>query len=473
MGPSAAYELSTTLEWLNAEPQRLAAHRGRVVALLFWSASSVYCHNLLHGFAAIQRKYPDALSVLAIHLPKFDAERDAATLQEALRRLDVHLPVANDRDWAVWQHYALQSWPTTVLIDHQGMRAGDFAGDDQLPAIEILLQELIAKAGAIPPKPAGLHVRPGHKQFAALNCPGGLALADGKLYIADTGHHRVLECTPDGRVQRVFGNGIPLFLDGPAGDACFNRPSGMDVYRGHLYVADTGNHAVRRIDLRHGGVDTVLGDGKPGVSHGYGDDSAAPRINNPTALCVRDDALVVADAGNNRLALYNLASHAFTTLAGSGSLGLLDGVGARTKLAHPLALAGGGSQLYVAEGSTSSVRSVAVPEGRINTVLGQGLYQFGDVDGPRQSAALQHPRALAVDDKRGVIWIADAYNGKIRMLGMNNNQLSTLALMQTLRQPSALALDGESLWIADGAGDRVYRYFFESEFLSRLNIQMA
>ncbi len=473
MAPSPAYELSATLDWLNAEPQRLAAHRGRVVALLFWSASSVYCHNLLHGFAAIQRRHPDALSVLAVHVPKFDAEREAAVLQHVLRRLDVHLPVANDRDWTVWQHYALQSWPTAVLIDHEGIRAGDFAGDDQLPAIEAMLQELIVKAGAVPPKPANLHVRPGHKQFATLNCPGGLALGEDTLYIADTGHHRILECSLEGRVRRVFGNGIPLFLDGPAGDACFNRPAGMDLYRDQLYVADTGNHAVRRISLHDGSVTTVLGDGKPGVWHAPGDDSAAPRLNNPLALCVRDEALVVADAGNNRLALYNLASHAFATLAGSGSIGLLDGVGARVRMAHPLALSGGRNQLYVAEGSSSSVRSVAVPEGRVNTVLGQGLYQFGDVDGPRQSAALQYPRALAVDDKRGVIWIADAYNGKVRMLGMNNNQLSTLALMQSLRQPSALALDGESLWIADGAGDQVYRYFFESEFLSRLNVQMA
>ena len=473
MAPSAAYELSTTLEWLNAEPQRLAAHRGRVVALLFWNASSVYCHNLLHGFAAIQRKHPDALSVLTVHLPKFDAERDAGTLQEALRRLDIHLPVANDRDWTAWQQYGLQSWPSTVLIDHQGRRAADFVGDDQLAAIDAAVQELIAGAGAIPPKPANLHVRPGHKQFALLNSPGGLALADDRLYIADTGHHRVLECMPDGRVQRVFGNGIPLFLDGPAGDACFSRPMGMDVYRDHLYVADTGNHAIRRINLRDGSVDTVLGNGKPGIFHGQADDAAAPVLNNPAAVCVRDEALVVADAGNNRLGLYNLASHAFTTLAGSGSLGLLDGVGARARMAHPLALAGGRNQLYVAEGSSSSVRSVAVPEGRINTLVGQGLYQFGDLDGPRQSAMLQHPRAIAVDDKRGVIWIADAYNGKVRMFGAGNNQLSTLALMQPLRQPSALALDAESLWIADGAGDQIYRYFFESEFLSRLNIQMA
>lgn len=468
MSAPNAPELSGKLQWLNADAQQLSAHRGRVVVVLFWSASSVYCHNLLHAFAAIQRRHPDALSVLTVHLPKFEAERHADTVQEALRRLDIHLPVANDPDWSTWQHYGLQSWPTAVLIDAAGRRVIDFVGDDQAPAAEAAVQDLIAKAGAVPPKPPHLHVRPRHKQFGLLSSPGGLALADGKLFIADTGHHRILECLPDGRVQRVFGNGIPLFLDGPSGDACFNRPAGLDVYRDHLYVADTGNHAVRRIDLRSGNVDTVLGDGHAGAV-----DGAKVPLDNPMAVCVLDESLVVADAGNNRLGLYSLVSHAFTDLAGSGALGLLDGIGARAKLAHPLALAAGRNQVYVAEGSSSSVRSVAVPEGRVNTVLGQGLYQFGAQDGPRQSATLQHPRALAVDERRGAVWVADAYNGSIRMFGGNTNQLSTLALMQSLRQPSALAVDGESLWIADAAADHVYRYFFESEFLSRLNIQMA
>lgn len=473
MGPPPAYELSDTLEWVNAEPQRLAAHRGRVVVLLFWSASSVYCHNLLHAFAALQRRSPDALSVLTVHLPKFEAERDIEVLQDALSRLDIHLPVANDRDWTAWQHYALQSWPTTVLIDHEGLPVADFIGDDQLPAIETAAQELVARACAVPPKPARLHVRPRHKPSTLLSCPGGLVVTEDTLYIADTGHHRVLECSFDGRVRRVLGNGISVFLDGPAGDACFSRPAGMDVHRGHLYVADTGNHAIRRINLRDGSVDTVLGNGKPGIFHGAGDAGSPLALNNPMAVCMRDETLLVADAGNNRLVMYNLASQDFSTLAGSGSLGLLDGVGERARMAHPLALSSGRSQLYVAEGSSSSIRTVAVPEGRINTLVGQGLYQFGELDGPRQSATLQHPRALAADDKRGAIWIADAYNGSIRKLGTSNNQLSTLALMQSLRQPSALALDAESLWIADSAANQVYRYFFESEFLSRLNLQMA
>lgn len=474
MNPTPAYELSAKLDWLNAEPQRIEAHRGRVVVLLFWSASSVYCHNILHDLAGIQRKWPDAVSVLAIHHPKFNAEQDAKLMAESLTRLDIGFPVANDREWIAWQHYNANSWPFMVLIDGKGWHVADFVGDDQTSAIESRIAAMLESAAPSGPKPGQLKAKARSKVFSTLNAPSGLAVANGLLYIADAGHHRVLECALDGRIIREFGNGVPLFLDGSAADSSFHRPSALAAHREHIYVADTGNHAVRRLNLLHGSVDTLLGDGRPGLLPAESSvEDAAIRLNNPYGLCIHHDSLIVADSGNNRLGMLNLGNRQFTNLVGGGAFGLLDGVGERARLAHPLGLAGTQNFLYMVEGAASSLRTVAVPEGRVNTLIGHGLFQYGNADGNRQNAAMQHPTGVVVDESRGMAWIADAYNRKVRSFSLNNSQLSTLALMQNLVRPSALALDAESLWIADSAGNNIYRYFFESEYLSRINIHSA
>lgn len=474
MSLAPAYELSDKLDWLNAEPQRIAAHRGRIVILLFWSASSVYCHNILHDLAQIQRKWPDAVSVLAIHLPKFNAEQDAKLLGEAVTRLDIGFPVANDREWITWQHYAAHSWPGMALIDGKGRHVADFVGDDQTAALEARISSMLESSVSAAPKPGTLKAKARSKVFSTLNAPSGLAIANGLLYIADAGHHRILECAIDGRIIREFGNGVPLFLDGSAADSSFHRPTALAVFREHVYVADTGNHAVRRLSLLHGSVDTLLGDGRPGFHVAEsGHEAAAVRLNNPSGLCIHQDSLIVADTGNNRLGIFNLSNPQFQNLVGGGAFGLLDGVGDRARLAHPLGLAGSQNFLYMVEGTASALRTVAVPEGRVNTLIGHGLYQFGNADGTRQAAAMQHPTGVVVDEARGTAWIADAYNRKVRSYHLKSNQLSTIGLMQNLVRPSALALDAESLWIADSAGNHVYRYFFESEYLSRINIHSA
>ncbi len=213
MSPTPAYELSDKLDWLNAKPQCIAAHRGRIVILLFWSASSVYCHNILHDLAHIQRKWPDAVSVLAIHLPKFNAEQDAKLLGEAVKRLDIRFPVANDREWITWQHYAAHSWPSMVLIDGKSRHVADFVGDDQTAALETRISVMLESATPAGSKPRALKAKARRKVFSTLNAPSGLAIAKGLLYIADAGHHRILECALDGRIIREFGNGVPLFLD--------------------------------------------------------------------------------------------------------------------------------------------------------------------------------------------------------------------------------------------------------------------
>lgn len=468
----SALELPLDLEWLNADPQSLSIHSGRVIVLLFWNASSVYSHNALLDLLHLQHKYPESLSALAIHIPKFKAELDNKFVSEVISRLDVQLPVANDKSFSTWQSYGIESWPTFVIIDHNGFLVDKISGDMQFKLLESTISGLAKEVSSdLKNKTKTMQVHPKTKFFGVLNNPCGLLFNNGLLYIADTGNNRILECTVDGHIKRVFGNGLALNMDGIASEAAFNRPVGLCLARDHLYVADTGNHAIRRVRLLDGVVDTLLGDGKAGtpneqivsVFHEV-------QLNNPTAVSVIDDILILADSGNNSLWMFSLISRKFSLLAGSSKLGLVDGIGSKAELAHPLAISGSKNYLYLIEGSSSSIRTVAVPEGRVNTLVGHGLFKSGSSDGMKLNASLQHPSSLAVDENRGLVWIADSYNRKIRILNITNNALSNSTMPSHFVNPSALSLGDDSLWIADSGANYIYRYYIATDYIARITI---
>lgn len=473
MDETLALELPKELTWLNAEQQSLFAHRGRVVVLLFWNASSVYCHNALLELAQLQRKFPNALSAIAIHIPKFTAELDDRIVMDMYDRLDIQLPVANDKNCISWQDYEIISWPTFVIIDSNGKLIHKVLGDMQYKNIEAKVAALISQvAEDLSNKPKALKCNPKNKSFQILNNPCGLFIHKGLLYISDTGNNRVLECSTDGHVKRIFGNGLALNMDGPSAESAFCRPLGLCLAREYLYVADSGNHSIRRIRLLDGYVDTLLGNGTPGrACDQIVSDYHHVQFNNPTSVNVCQDILVLADSGNNCLWMYNLVSRKFNLLVGSGELGLIDGLGAKVEMAHPLSITGSKNCLYIAEGSSSSIRTVSVPEGNINTLVGHGLFQFGSEDGGFQTANLQHPSCLVLDDKHGILWIADSYNRKIRTYDIANNQLSSSTIAANFLNPCAIAKDEESIWIADSISNTIYRYYIATDYLTRVTIQ--
>src|SRR3546814_1457693 len=103
--------------------------------------------------------------------------------------------------------------------------------------------------------------------------------------------------------------------------SAFNRPQGICLQRDMLYVADTGNHSVRRIQLRSGDIDTICGAGRPGVPvEGVITDPRAVALDQPRAIALSAEAMHIATAGDNRIWTYNLGKRELRLLAGSGAL---------------------------------------------------------------------------------------------------------------------------------------------------------
>ena len=455
-----APEFPTGLEWLNTtEPLRMTQLLGRVSAIAFVNAGSAWCSQTLVDLGHLRNRHPDRLNVVAVNVPRFDHERDARRAGKRFARHRPGFPVAHDPDWALWQHYGIEAWPTVVLVDATGRVRDRFVGDGQLRAIDAAVSRLQDEATPRSLNAERVEMRRGGEPLLPLRFPAGLALSGGYLYVADSGHHRVLECDLSGRVLRQFGSGGAGFIDGPMELAAFNRPHGLCVERDILYIADAGNHAVRRVRLRGGDIDTVVGAGRAGTpEEGPVGDPRMVALDQPRAVSLATGSLFIATAGDNRVWRFDLGAPALSLLAGSGRLAVADGTGVTASFAEPSSLASVQQVVYVCDAAGSAIRSANARSAQVATLVGGDAWSHGNADGARASARLQQPQAIALDPASPVLWIADSGNDSLRSLRLGGGELTTVELPQRLHAPGGLAVADGIVWIADTDAHAVLRY---------------
>lgn len=265
-----------------------------------------------------------------------------------------------------------------------------------------------------------------------LNEPFGVAFAtSGDAYIVEMGGHRVSMLDGTGRLRVFAGTGEPgLSGDGgPASQARFNSPHhlafGPD---GALYVADTQNFCVRRIDLATGVITRVVGTGVKGFA-GDGGPAVDAQFGGIFAIAFRGSLLYVCDLGNRRVRAVNLASGVVTTVAGNGEKGApVDGKPALGQpLVDPRAIAVDATgNLYILEREGHALRVVS-PDGRIRTVAGTGTPGYSGDGGPARSAELRGPKHISIDDNDHSVLIADTENHVIRRYSPADGTITRVA----------------------------------------------
>lgn len=450
--PIRAPELPDHLEWYNTGvPIRLREQRGKMVLLDFWTYCCINCLHILPDLRYLEEKYRDGLVVIGIHSPKFPHERVAENVQKAINRHHIRHPVANDPTLQVWRQYAIRAWPSIICIDPEGYVLGVVRGEGRRKQLDGLIAEQLEKAersGRLNTEPLALRPRP--EASTTLAFPGKLLATGSRVYVSDSGHNRVVEATAGGAIVRVFGGNSPGFVDGQGDAAAFSNPQGLSKIDEFLYVADTGNHAVRRINLRDGDVQTVAGNGR----HGRGGalfytDPLQAALNSPWDLAYHGGNLYIGMAGQHQIWSLQLSNNTIGRLAGSGREGIDDGAPDLASFAQPSALTVGDFRLYVADAESSALRSLRLPDARVETLVGLGLFEFGDVDANGQRARLQHPMGLAFDGGRACLWIADTYNNKIKRYDMKTNVVSSSLSCPELAEPGGLSLHRNQLWIAN------------------------
>ena len=246
---------------------------------------------------------------------------------------------------------------------------------------------------------------------AQFNLPAGVAVdSSGNVYVADSGNHRIRAITSGGTVSALAGNGIAGFTDGNSASAQFHSPLGVAVdSSGNVYVADSGNHRIRTI-TSGGTVSTLAGNGTSGFVEGNG---TSAQFNNPQGLAVDSSGnIYVADSGNHRIRKITSAGNV-TTLAGNGSAGFADGNGTSAQFNNPEGVAvDPNGNLYVSEFDGCRIRKIT-SIGGVTTVAGNGICVV--VDGQGLAAGLDKPWGIAVDSS-GYLFVADHYGQRIRKI---------------------------------------------------------
>jgi len=458
-----APELPDSLQWLNTPDGAisLADLRGKVVLLHFWTYCCVNCMHVLPELAALERRYPDNLVVIGIHSPKFPNERVEENVQKAINRYYIRHPVAHDVGFAVWKQYTIKAWPSIIYIDPEGYIVGVLRGEGKKNQLDKMIQQSIKDADSKKIlQTTKIKTRPKPEPVLELKFPGKVHIGRDRLFISDSGHNRVLECMPNGRIVHVYGSGAPGLLDGMSTEAAFENPQGLVQADDFLYVADTDNHVIRKIDLVTYEVSTVIGMGKIGrvkTFDTYEDPLHVP-LNSPWALEHHNGILYIAMAGGHQIWSMDCSKNNIQVLAGTGVETLQDGNGRTAMFAQPSGLSMGEDiepNLFLVDAETSAVRSIRVRDNYVSTIAGKGLFDFGDVDGAKDVALFQHPLDVAFDPKRKVLWVADSYNHKLRHIKVSNGLVSSVRLSDELHEPAGLSLKEDTLYIADTNAHRI------------------
>jgi DNA-binding beta-propeller fold protein YncE len=354
----------------------------------------------------------------------------------------------NDADYQVWQAYGVRAWPTVALISPDGKVVGQRSGEGVYDAVKPLIEELIGQYGDKINREVmtfGLE-KDKEKNSSPLRFPSKMvADAAGNVWFADSGNNRVVKITPDGKLLETIGKTGGGFTDGDFASAAFYEPHGLALKGDLLYIADTKNNAIRVADLQSRQVRTVAGNGKMGYY--FMDDQWGVNVlpNSPWDLQLAGDQLYIANAGNHQVLRMDLNTNQVFRFAGTGREALADGPLCEAAFNQPSGLALVGSLLYVADPEASAIRAIDLEAGRVTTPVGKGLFDFGDRDGAADEALLQHCVGLAHRD--GKLYIADTYNGKVKVLDLAKGRVSTL--VAGLNEPNDVLFVGEEMWVSD------------------------
>lgn len=516
-------EFPEGLKWLNTE-EPISVYKdlcGKVVVLDFFTYCCINCIHLLPDLHALEQTYSvtDGLLIIGVHSAKFPNEKVLENIQSAVLRYNITHPVVNDADASLWQELEVSCWPTLVILGPRGNMLFSLVGEghkDKLFLYASIALKYYKDRGQIRDHKIGVKLYKDSLPPSPLLFPGKVTVdhVSNRLVIADTGHHRILVIWKNGQIQYSIGGPNPGRKDGMFSESTFNSPQGVAIMNNVIYVADTENHLIRKIDLETEMVSTVAGIGIQGTDKEGGASGQQQPISSPWDLAIgssgsehqKNDILWIAMAGihqiwallldDGRLPKKNeLKKGTCLRFAGSGNEeNRNNAYPHKAGFAQPsglcLALEDPWSCLFVADSESSTVRTVSLKDGAVKHLVGgerdpMNLFAFGDVDGVGISAKLQHPLGITWDNKRNLLYVADSYNHKIKVVDPKTKNCTTLAgtgeasniahscfTESTFNEPGGLCIgeNGQILYVADTNNHQIKVMDLETKTLSVLPV---
>lgn len=404
--------------------------RERFTIVHFGSFDNTISNHNLTVLEQLRVSFPE-ICVLFVNSPKFGFPAKPADVKTFTALQNTSVPVFNDSAFSFWECSGIESWPTTLFVTPSGKVADKVTGALDYRTLELDLPRIL-KLTAITEKtnktPLTLSKPSDRGKKPLLEHPRGIAVNVQKemLFVSDFSANRIWTLSPTGDVLFVIGNGTAGDDDGNFYEASFNGPSGM-VYNADknvLYIADHKNHRIRTADLATREVTTLLGNGLPGDSASFKVSGRSGPLGFPEGLALHENDLYISRSGAGQIWKCDLRTEVAERIAGTPQPGFSDGAADDARLAQPLGMVSDKTGiLFFTDGQSSSVR--ALEDGKVHTVSGKGLFDFGYEDGKRDAVAFARPAGMCMYDEE--LYIADSFNHCIRVFDPFKLRSSTIA----------------------------------------------
>ncbi|CRK90085.1 CLUMA_CG003803, isoform A [Clunio marinus] len=497
------------LDWFNvSKPLTWKEHlTGSLVLIDFWTYCCINCLHVLPQLHRLEKKFTqeDGLVIIGCHSAKFTNEKSSENVNAAIQRHDIQHPVVNDLNNAMWSTLNIQCWPTLLLMSPTGVPIYLVMGEGHYDEIELVVGtciEYFKEKQLLMPKPLPIKPSAAPSSQFELKFPGKIqcsnydsadSTTESLFALSDSGNHRIIIFNSSGSVVHKIGQfGVAGYKDGTFDEAKFNCPQGVAwLDQKTLFVADTENHVIRMVMLEQRKVQTIIGSGAQGTDVNGGNSPLQQAISSPWDIVVyktknmdmsfhEDDSqvpqkvvLVIAMAGTHQVWAYFFEetiwwryqvqnANTVVPIAGNGEeRNRNNDYPKQASFAQPsgLCLVRGTDEVFIADSESSSIRKMSLVSGKVSPVVGgannlMNLFAYGDVDGEKYQARLQHPLGLAHHPtSSSIVFVADTFNNKIKRINIQSNHIQTMAItdeiggLLTFNEPSGLCTtpDGSHL----------------------------
>ncbi|KAK4524460.1 hypothetical protein GAYE_SCF03G2361 [Galdieria yellowstonensis] len=437
-----AYRLSnriSTLRWINVEePPPILDNK--LILVLLWRASDISNPDYIRMLQRISHSYPP-VAIVAIHTPKFDYEIDSHFVRMALEELDMRFPCALDSDWQIWKSVGAKDWPTILVL------SPDYRILYAIPKSKLYLVHDCIRTSLdyFSEYPLSNHSIAKTTRFSLdpiqraspLCCPGKIALdlKNGRLFIADSGHHRILIVTLEGQFLDQIG-GLRVeddfvlseresmgWKDGSFEEARFCNPQGMAYHEEYdeLVIADMWNDAVRIASIQQRQVRTSVLHSKSNGVLSFSGKTSTTTFRYPMDVVIFENSIFVVAAGSNEIWSLNPAGEVKLICHG-GPSGHVDAEGdlSRVRFAAPSGITvSPDGTFYIVDSDSSMIRWLSLTKNQVGTLVGGdaiftgNLSAFGDRNGISSSVRLQRPMGICYWQDSQLI-VADTFNHKLK-----------------------------------------------------------
>lgn len=480
-----APELTGDKGWLNTDkPLSIAALKGKIILLDFWTYGCINCIHIIPDLKKLEAKYAKNLVVIGVHSAKFENEGETENIRKIILRYGIEHPVVNDAEYKIWNQYAVNAYPTQVLIDPGGYVVGKYVGEGYYEEINKDIETVLTEAkkkGILDETPIKLALERAKVGDLPLAFPGKI-LADAKssrLFIADSNHNRIVVTDLNGKLLETIGSGEVSKKDGAYQSAGFHKPQGMAIDGDFLFVADTDNQTIRKIDLKNKKVSTIAGTGTIEGFDGEGGDALKSSLRSPWDLSLAGEKLFVAMAGSHQIWVLDLKTNQIKPYAGTRWEARIDGSLATSAFAQPSGIASDGKNLFVADSESNIIRRINFEKETVETLVGGDLFDFGDIDGEGDDVKLQHPLGIEIYGDK--VLLADTYNHKIKILNPQTKTVETFlgdgkagqidGANPKFYEPGGISIAGGKLYVADTNNHAVRVVDLKTKIVSTLKIE--